>query len=79
MAGEQAPRLRIKPRKALKLASGTPLLEVVTAHLKKKWSPEQIAGILKRMHPDTPEQCVSHETIYHTLYAACRVANCAVS
>jgi len=69
LAGEQAHRLRIKSRKALKLASGTPLLEVVTAHLKKNWSPEQIAGILKRMHPDTPEQRVSHETIYHTLYA----------
>ncbi|MDP1941963.1 MAG: IS30 family transposase, partial [Gallionella sp.] len=35
----------------------------------KKWSPEQIAGTLKGMHPDQPSERVSHETIYHTLYA----------
>jgi IS30 family transposase len=69
VAGEQASRLRLKPRKALKLVVGNPLFEVVKAHLKKKWSPEQIAGTLKRMHPDEPEQRVSHETIYLTLYA----------
>lgn len=69
LAGKQAHRLRIKPRQALKLAPCTPLLEVVKTRLKKNWSPEQIAGILKRMHPDTLEQRVSHETIYPTLYA----------
>lgn len=69
LAGEQASRLRLKPRKALKLVVGNPLFEVVKARLKKKWSPEQIAGTLKRMHPDEPEQRVSHETIYLTLYA----------
>jgi transposase, IS30 family len=69
LAGEQASRLRYKPRKALKLVSGNPLFEVVKGHLKKNWSPEQIAGTLKRMHPDEPEQRVSHETIYLTLYA----------
>ena len=45
---------------------GNPLFEVVKVHLKKKWSPEQIAGTLKNMHPDQPSQRVSHETIYHT-------------
>ena len=69
LAGEQAIRLRIKPRKALKLVVGGELFEVVVVHLKKKWSPEQIAGTLKGMHPDQPSQRVSHETIYHTLYA----------
>ncbi len=69
LAGEQAIRLRAKPRQALKLVVGGALFGVVEEHLKKKWSPEQIAGTLKLMYPDKPEQRVSHETIYHTLYA----------
>ena len=35
LAGEQASRLRFKPRKALKLVVGNPLFEVVKEHLKK--------------------------------------------
>jgi len=31
------------------------------------WSPEQIAGWLKRCYPDNQEMQVSHETIYKTL------------
>lgn len=69
LAGKHASSLRCKPRKALKLVVGNPLFEIVKAHLHKKWSPEQIAGTLKGMHPDQPAQRVSHETIYHTLYA----------
>ena len=69
LAGEQASRLRCKPRKEPKLVVGGALFGVVVGHLKKKWSPEQIAGTLRVMHPDKPEQRVSHETIYHTLYA----------
>ena len=69
LAGEQASRLRFKPRKEPKLVVGGALFGVVVEHLKKNGSPEQIAGTLKRMHPDKPEQRVSHETIYHTLYA----------
>ena len=69
LAGEQASQLRFKPRKALKLVVGNPLFLVVKAHLQKNWSPEQIAGTLRLMHPDKPAQRVSHETIYHTLYA----------
>lgn len=68
-AGAQAGRLRAKPRKALKLVVGNLLFEIVVGYLKKNWSPEQIAGTLQRMHPDNPKQRVSHETIYHTLYA----------
>ena len=68
-AGEQAHSLRCSPRKVLKLVAGNPLFEIVQANLKKKWSPEQIAGTLKSMYPDQPSQRVSHETIYHTLYA----------
>ena len=42
--------------------------------LKHKWSPEQIAGWLKRTHPDDPELQVSHETIYRTLFVQSRGA-----
>jgi transposase, IS30 family len=69
LAGEQASRWRLKCRKDCKLVVGGVLFGIVVGHLKKKWSPEQVAGILKRMHPDQSEQRVSHETIYHTLYA----------
>lgn len=68
-AGAQAIRLRAKPRKAWKLVMGNSLFAIVVSYLKKNWSPEQIAGTLQRMYPDNPEQRVSHETIYHTLYA----------
>ena len=54
LAGEQASLLRIKPRKGLKLVADGALLGVVVDHLKKKWSPEQIAGKLNVMDPDQP-------------------------
>jgi IS30 family transposase len=69
LAGAQALQWRYKARTAPKLVVGNPLFEVVKGHLKNKWSPEQIAGKLKTMHPEQPECRVSHETIYHTLYA----------
>lgn len=69
LAGERANRRRMAARKALKLVVGGELFGVVEEGLKKKWSPEQIAGTLKDMYPDQPSKRVSHETIYHTLYA----------
>ncbi|MGQ0526426.1 MAG: IS30 family transposase, partial [Alphaproteobacteria bacterium] len=37
--------------------------------LRKNFSPEQISGRLRRMHPDDPDRHVSHETIYASIYA----------
>jgi len=42
---------------------------VVLTLLEWRWSPQQIAGTLKRVFPDEPERHVSHETIYTAIYA----------
>jgi IS30 family transposase len=66
-AGQQARgRRRRGPRK---LASGSVLEHAVQAELQRGWSPEQIAGRLKQMHPQEPSERVSHETIYAYIYA----------
>ncbi len=46
----------------------TPLGKGVHQDLLRALSPEQIAGRLKLMNPDNPEQQVSHETIYSAIY-----------
>lgn len=38
-------------------------------YLKAGYSPEQVAGTLARVNPDTPALRVSHETIYTAIYA----------
>jgi IS30 family transposase len=53
-----------KPRVERRLRQGTPLWERVCNYLKARYSPEQIAGTLALVHPDTPSLQVSHETIY---------------
>src|SRR5512137_469485 len=52
-----------------KLAPGTPLWEPVVMDLCRGWSPEQIAGRRRAMHPEEPALRVSHETVYLALYA----------
>jgi IS30 family transposase len=37
--------------------------------MRRGWSPEQIAGKLKRLYPDDVRMHVSHETIYAHIYA----------
>ncbi len=58
--------------KQCKLACHPALARTVSAKLCRKWSPEQIAGWLKRMHPDEVDKRVSHETIYRSLYIQAR-------
>jgi len=40
----------------------------VLRHLRKGWSPEQIAGRLKRLHPKDVSWHICHETIYQFIY-----------
>ena len=61
--------LRPKP---CKLACSPSLAQAVSAKLCRKWSPEQIAGWLRRSFPKEPHRQVSHETIYRSLYIQAR-------
>jgi IS30 family transposase len=42
--------------------------------LRRRFSPEQVAGRLRRRFPDYPEVWVSAETIYQSLYVQSRGA-----
>lgn len=50
------------------------IAQTVAGKLRLQWSPEQIAGWLKREYPDDTSNHVSHETIYRTLYIQARGA-----
>lgn len=60
--------------KACKLAVNRDLAHLVAQKLQLQWSPEQVAGWLKRTHPYDASCQVSHETIYRTLYIQARGA-----
>lgn len=55
-----------------KLARYPELRRLVTAKLRLNWSPEQIAGWLKRAYPGEEAYHVSHETIYRSLFVQAR-------
>jgi DNA-binding CsgD family transcriptional regulator len=57
---------------ACKLANHEPLRRIVARKLEQNWSPEQIAGWLKRTYPDDEAYRVSHETIYRSLFVQAR-------
>ena len=61
--------LRPKP---CKLGLQPQLRNAVAAKLGLEWSPQQIAGWLKRAHPQNEVLRVSHETIYRSLYVQTR-------
>lgn len=58
--------------KRCKLACHAELCRTVSAKLRLHWSPEQIAGWLKREHDGEPDRQVSHETIYRSLFVQTR-------
>jgi len=60
--------------KTCKLARHRAVARQVAASLQQRWSPQQIAGWLKRIHPDDANGQVSHETIYRTLFIQARGA-----
>jgi IS30 family transposase len=60
--------------KTCKLAHNQALASTVAKKLQLQWSPQQIAGWLKRTYPDDETYQVSHETIYRTLFIQARGA-----
>jgi IS30 family transposase len=58
--------------KLCKLAVHDQLRQDVVAKLTLEWSPQQIAGWLKRTSPEDEARYVSHETIYRSLYVQAR-------
>jgi IS30 family transposase len=69
---DKATWVRAHRPKQCKLAGNPMLRQVVARKLKSNWSPEQIAGWLKREHPDEERNQVSHETIYRSLFIQTR-------
>ncbi len=57
-----------------KLVSEPVLSRLVARKLRLHWSPEQIAGWLKRIYPEHENRQVSHETIYKSLFIQARGA-----
>jgi IS30 family transposase len=60
--------------KACKLAQNRALARIVAGKLQRRWSPQQIAGWLKRTYPDDASCQVSPETIYRSLFIQARGA-----
>lgn len=71
---DQAAWDRARRPKTCKLALNPTLAKQVADKLQQQWSPEQIAGWLKRTYPDDASCQVSHETIYRTLFIQSRGA-----
>src|SRR6202049_1069829 len=64
--------VRTRRPKRCKLANNTGLRQAVVRKLRLNWSPEQIAGWLKRAHPEDEFYQVSPETIYRSLFVQAR-------
>src|SRR5512133_446819 len=63
---------RSRRPKCCKLATNPQLRQAVAGKLRLDWSPEQIAGWLKRTHPEDACNRLSHETIYRSLFVQAR-------
>ena len=71
---DQAAWDRARRPKTCRLVQNRALANVVASKLQLQWSPEQIAGWLKRVYPGSEDYQVSHETIYRSLFIQARGA-----
>ena len=71
---DQATWDRARRPKTCRLVQNRTLAHVVASKLQLQWSPEQIAGWLKRAYPGNEDYQVSHETIYRSLFIQARGA-----
>lgn len=70
-ADKQAWDRALRPKRC-RLACHGQLRRRVAQKLAQQWSPEQIAGWLKRQHPSDPGMRISHEAIYRSLFIQSR-------
>ena len=70
-ADDAAWRRALRP-KPCKLEGQLDLIRLVSQKLQCHWSPEQIAGWLKRQYPSDRSYQLSHETIYKSLFIQTR-------
>jgi len=68
-AQQRRVRRRRHARPQPKLVAGNRLFESITELLRQRWSPQQIAAYLAKLHPSDSAQRASHETIYNVIYA----------
>jgi IS30 family transposase len=71
-AAEAAAWVRGHRPKPCRLATRPRLRAMVARKLARQWSPQQIAGWLRRRFPDDGEMHLSHETIYLSLFVQTR-------
>ncbi len=71
-ASDKAAWDRAHRPKRCKLAGNPMLRRTVASKLKHLWSPQQIAGWLKRQYPRQVSNQISHETIYRSLFIQTR-------
>jgi len=69
---DQRAWMQSKRPKKCSLALNEALQIIVASKLRLDWSPEQVAGWLKRQFPDDKSMHVSHETIYRSLFIQAR-------
>lgn len=69
VAQRRATACTFKPHTLRKVRPEAVLWNQVTHYLQEGYSPEQIAGTLSAVHPDTPTLQAFHETIYTATYA----------
>ena len=70
-ADDRAVSYARRPKRCL-LVKNPVLRGYVAARLREDWSPEQIAGTLRKRHPVGSRMRVSHETIYKSLFVQTR-------
>ena len=74
VTADQAAWDRAHRPKRCKLTGNRSLSRVVASKLRLQWSPQQVAGWLKRVYPQDESHQVSHETIYRSLFIQARGA-----
>jgi len=69
---DEAAWYRAHRPKPCKLAGNLPLQRIIASKLQCHWSPDQIAGWLKKAYAGNEKLQVSHETIYRSLFIQAR-------